>query len=178
MRNESCCTKAPVLLTGKAQKRIVRASVVNLSENPRRPCPRVCNRRAQPNARSLHACRSRQTLARHHSAGRRRARIGLLPYIPRGTSPRKIAVFAGFGGQSSHSPCQKVRNTPQASPTTSIESVHACRANGGDTPPPPNGEKRSETGEVPPPPRNRVHACTLSMLARQQRPTEHNELEK
>lgn len=178
MRNERCCTKAPVLLTGKAQKRIVRASVVNLSENPRRPCPRACNRRAQPNARSLHACRSRQTLARHHSAGRRRARIGLLPYIPRGTSPRKIAVFAGFGGQSSHSPCQKVRNTPQASPTTSIESVHACRANGGRYPPSPKRRKKVRNGGGTPSPRNRVHACTLSMLAREQRPTEHNDLEK
>jgi hypothetical protein len=87
----------------------------------------------------------------------------LLPYIPRGTFPRKIAVFAGFGGQSSHSPCQKVRNNPHASPTTSIQSVHACSPNGGEIPPsPPKRRKKVRNGGgTPLPPKSSARFLCL-----------------
>ena len=98
--------QGPRTPTGKVQKRIVRASVVNLSENSRRPCPRACIGPCTPIARSLHAYRPRQTPARQQNAGRRRARTGLLRYIPR-YIPATDRGMCGFGGQSLHSPCQK-----------------------------------------------------------------------
>ncbi len=162
--------------TGKVQKRIVRASVVNLSENSRRPCPRACNRRARPNARSLHAYRPRQTPARQQNAGRRRARTGLLRYIPRGTSPRRIAECAVLEDNPRTSLARRLRSTPQTSRTTSIQGVHACRRNWGEVPPlpPPSGEKGQRRGGYPPPPETE---CTPCMLARERRSTERKDLE-
>ncbi len=127
--------QGPRTPTGKVQKRIVRTSVVNLSENSRRPCPRACNRRARPNARSLHAYRPRQTPARQQNAGRRRARTGLLRYIPRGTSPRRIAECAVLEDNPRTPLARRLRSTPQTSRTTSIQGVHACRRNRGEVPP-------------------------------------------
>ena len=143
--------QGPRTPTGKVQKRIVRASVVNLSENSRRPCPRACVRPCTPIARSLHAYRPRQTPARQQNAGRRRARTGLLRYIPRGTSPRRIAECAVLEDNPCTLLARKLRSTPQTSRTTSIQGVHACRRNRGEVPPsPPKRREKSEKGRVPP----------------------------
>jgi hypothetical protein len=121
----------------------------------RRPCPLAYTAACTP----LHACTPRTAPACDRNAGRKRARTGSLRYFLLGTLHERSQFLRDLKDKYHSISARRSRITPKMSQTKSIQGVHACRRNRGETPPPPpqNGEKRSERGEGVPPPENR---CT------------------
>ena len=109
-------------------------------------CKEVCTR--------LHACTPRKTHAHRPLQSLQDSSNQAAPTPPAGYVPRKVLIFSGIWRTISETPTRRSRNTPRTSQSTSIQSVHACSPNRGDTPPSPlkttKMARKGGRGYIPP----------------------------